>query len=89
MDSLCIYFAKLVYQHLRDHATTDRAVAEGLHHATRKLRDNWLNVNGTQRELLQRKGSEHANDGVKNEETREAGTSVSMRDVIPCGDDLA
>ncbi|KAG5747343.1 hypothetical protein H9Q70_009971 [Fusarium xylarioides] len=41
-DSLCVEIARLVYEELRDRGTTDRTVAQGLHNATRKLRDSWL-----------------------------------------------
>ncbi|UZP46510.1 hypothetical protein NXS19_014322 [Fusarium pseudograminearum] len=54
MDSLCVHFARLFYEHLRDHGTTDRAVAEGLHRAARKLRDKWLDRDDNERSLSKR-----------------------------------
>ncbi|KAF5233632.1 hypothetical protein FAUST_8068 [Fusarium austroamericanum] len=56
MDSLCVHFARLLYEYLRDHGTTDRAVAEGLHHAARKLRDKWLDREDNERALSKRLG---------------------------------
>ncbi|KIL94080.1 hypothetical protein FAVG1_02642 [Fusarium avenaceum] len=47
VDELCVQMARLVYEELRDKGRTDRAVAEGLHTATRKLRDDWLDASKT------------------------------------------
>jgi tetratricopeptide (TPR) repeat protein len=89
MDSLCVQFARLLYQHLRDYGTTDRAVAEGLHHATRKLRGSWLDTDSTERKLSERRKNKSTYETVENEETRENTRSVGMRDVVACEDDVA
>lgn len=43
-DELCVDMAKLTYEGLRDGGMTDKSVCQGLHQATRQLRDCWAGV---------------------------------------------
>lgn len=36
--------ARITYEGIRDGGTTDESVCQGLHNASRELRDRWLNV---------------------------------------------
>ncbi|KAK5996037.1 Small ribosomal subunit uS17B-like protein [Cladobotryum mycophilum] len=42
-DELCVDMAKLTYEFLRDNELQDESVGRGLHHATRTLRNQWVN----------------------------------------------
>jgi CHAT domain-containing protein len=72
-DSLCVEIARLVCEELRDSRTTDRTVAQGLHKATRKLRDAWLDILDSN----QRSISIEINGGQEN------AMSANMRDIEP------
>ncbi|CAG9981928.1 unnamed protein product [Clonostachys byssicola] len=41
-DGICVTVAEMTYRWIRDFGSTDQSVAEGLHHATRFLRDQWM-----------------------------------------------
>ncbi|KAK2672630.1 hypothetical protein RAB80_012709 [Fusarium oxysporum f. sp. vasinfectum] len=43
-DELCVDMARITYEGMRDGAMTDESVCEGLHNATRQLRDRWRNM---------------------------------------------
>ncbi|MCJ1324082.1 hypothetical protein MMC10_000744 [Thelotrema lepadinum] len=43
-DELCIDMARITYEGMRDGGMTDESVCRGLHDATRRLRDHWLNM---------------------------------------------
>ncbi|RKK14302.1 hypothetical protein BFJ66_g16626 [Fusarium oxysporum f. sp. cepae] len=43
-DELCVDMARITYEGMRDGAMTDESVYEGLHNATRQLRDRWRNM---------------------------------------------
>ncbi|KAH8721649.1 CHAT domain-containing protein [Ilyonectria robusta] len=43
-DELCVDMGKLTYEGLRDGGMTDKSVCQGLHRATRRLRDSWAGV---------------------------------------------
>ncbi|KAF5021905.1 hypothetical protein F66182_6053 [Fusarium sp. NRRL 66182] len=40
-DKTCVDIARITYQVIREKGLTGDSVSEGLHHAVRKLRDNW------------------------------------------------
>ncbi|XEU94914.1 hypothetical protein FSHL1_000198 [Fusarium sambucinum] len=88
MDSLCVEFARFVYEHLRDHGTTDRAVAEGLHHAARKLRDKWLEKDKTERTISKRVRNVVITESVGGQVDQEIISSAGTRDVIACEDEV-
>ncbi|CAJ0546912.1 Ff.00g015390.m01.CDS01 [Fusarium sp. VM40] len=81
MDELCVQMARLFYEELRDKVRTDRAVAEGLHTATRKLRDDWLDARETDHSATARR----VNEGIS---TGERATE-DMRDVLACEEEVA
>ncbi|KAF4341814.1 hypothetical protein FBEOM_4271 [Fusarium beomiforme] len=71
-DKHCVDVARITYEAIRDGGMTDESVCQGLHKATRELRDLWLD------EMDEMDGkSEKAVSGVRR----------GMRDVIPCDDD--
>jgi hypothetical protein len=41
-DELCVDMARITYEGIRDGAMADESVCHGLHHASRTLRDRWL-----------------------------------------------
>ncbi|KAL4744388.1 hypothetical protein BDW72DRAFT_212734 [Aspergillus terricola var. indicus] len=41
-DELSVDMARMTYELLRDTGGTDESVSQGLHHATRQLRDRWI-----------------------------------------------
>ncbi|KAI3325019.1 TPR-like protein [Xylariaceae sp. AK1471] len=41
-DELCVEMARITYEGIRDGAMTDESVCRGLHHASRTLRDQWV-----------------------------------------------
>ncbi|PCD30394.1 hypothetical protein AU210_010076 [Fusarium oxysporum f. sp. radicis-cucumerinum] len=43
-DELCVDMARITYEGMRDGSMTDESVCEGLHNATRQLRDRWRNM---------------------------------------------
>ncbi|EXK84329.1 hypothetical protein FOQG_11586 [Fusarium oxysporum f. sp. raphani 54005] len=43
-DELCVDMARITYEGMRDGAMIDESVCEGLHNATRQLRDRWRNM---------------------------------------------
>jgi hypothetical protein len=43
-DELCVDVARITHEALRDGGMTDESVSQGLHNATRGLRDRWLNM---------------------------------------------
>ncbi|KAH7210848.1 CHAT domain-containing protein [Fusarium redolens] len=43
-DELCVDMARITYEGIRDGFMTDESVCQGLHNATRQLRDRWLNM---------------------------------------------
>ncbi|KAF4981777.1 hypothetical protein FZEAL_2499 [Fusarium zealandicum] len=43
-DEYCVNVAQTIYESLRDGGVTDEAVCRGLHKATKKLRDRWLDT---------------------------------------------
>lgn len=43
-DELCVDMARITYEGMRDGSMTDESVCQGLHNATRQLRDRWLNM---------------------------------------------
>ncbi|MCJ1242699.1 hypothetical protein MMC14_010708 [Varicellaria rhodocarpa] len=43
-DKLCIDMAKITYEGMKDGCMTDESVCRGLHNATKKLRDRWLDM---------------------------------------------
>ncbi|CZS74913.1 unnamed protein product [Fusarium graminearum] len=87
MDSLCVHFARLLYEHLRDHETTDRAVAEGLHHAARKLRDKWLDREDNERSLSKRVKRMAINESTRSQGEKGVVSRADMRDIVACDDD--
>ncbi|WXC53834.1 hypothetical protein QX201_013477 [Fusarium graminearum] len=87
MDSLCVHFARLFYEHLRDHGTTDRAVAEELHHAARKLRDKWLDREDNERSLSKRVKRMVINESDGDQSGQEVVSRADMRDIVACDDD--
>lgn len=48
-DELCVDMARITYEGMRDGGMTDKSVCQGLHNATRVLRDSWLNMPGNAR----------------------------------------
>ncbi|KAH7007179.1 CHAT domain-containing protein [Ilyonectria destructans] len=51
-DELCVRMARLMYQFLQDFGMNDESVSYGLHHATRKLRDYWVQEGGYGKEAI-------------------------------------
>ncbi|PNP79491.1 hypothetical protein FNYG_07107 [Fusarium nygamai] len=43
-DELCVNMARITYEGMRDRSMTDESVCQGLHYATRQLRDRWQNM---------------------------------------------
>ena len=43
-DKLCIDMVKITYEGMKDGGMTDESVCRGLHNATKKLRDRWLDM---------------------------------------------
>ncbi|KAL7953692.1 TPR domain-containing protein [Trichoderma compactum] len=44
-DELCVSVARMTYEFLRDKSMRDECVSQGLHHATKILRDQWVERN--------------------------------------------
>ncbi|CEI41812.1 hypothetical protein FVEN_g3780 [Fusarium venenatum] len=88
MDSLCVEYARLVYEYLRYHGTSDRAVAEGLHHAAKKARDAWFEKEKNQRTLSKRVRNMAITEGVGSGGGQEVTRNAGTRDVIACEDNV-
>jgi hypothetical protein len=77
---LCVGVAKMTYKWIEDHNLRDGSVGEGLHHATRKLRDQRM-IDGLGLERAQRDlGGREFHDGLAshNHNSREG------RDTVGC-----
>jgi hypothetical protein len=92
-DELCVDMARITYEGMRDGmrdgSMTDASVCQGLHNATRELRDQWRNMR-----VKGRRGSRSVRkvDVTLVEDKTEAwsasdGGQRDDRDVILCGDD--
>ncbi|CAH0054645.1 unnamed protein product [Clonostachys solani] len=46
-DGICVTVAEMTYRWIKECNSTDQSVAEGLHRATRILRDQWMTDDGT------------------------------------------
>ncbi|KAM0200488.1 hypothetical protein ACHAQI_011692, partial [Fusarium lateritium] len=89
MDKLCVQMARLVYEELDNKGRTDRAVAEGLHSATRKLRDDWLDAVETKNDLSARNVNIlFRNRSVDGEAGDEERVAVDLRDVVACDEEV-
>lgn len=60
-DELCVRMARLMYQFLQDCGISDESVSYGLHHATRELRDSWMQEEGYVQEAI---GDPNSRDAV-------------------------
>ncbi|SPJ80737.1 uncharacterized protein FTOL_08841 [Fusarium torulosum] len=89
MDELCVQMAQLVYAELRDKGRTDRAVAEGLHIATRKLRDAWLDAIELGNGIAARRVDTGVLHGsVDGENGNGEMATVDTRDVVACDEEV-
>ncbi|VUC21617.1 unnamed protein product [Clonostachys rosea] len=46
-DAICVKVAEMTYRWIKESGLTDQSVGEGLHHATRFLRDQWMASDNT------------------------------------------
>jgi tetratricopeptide (TPR) repeat protein len=66
-DELCVDMARITYEGIRDGGMTDESVRQGLHKATRELRDRWLNGSAKIRrgsESVRKRDTFLVNDGT-------------------------
>ncbi|CAH0054451.1 unnamed protein product [Clonostachys solani] len=81
-DQFCVEVAKMTYKWIEEHNLRDESVGEGLHHAIRKLRDQWM-IDGSDSERAQRDlGGGESHDGQANREMNCA--SREGRDIVGC-----
>ena len=65
-DRLCVDMARMTYEFLGEERVTDAAVSSGRHHATRTLRDQWVNNQSTAlKELRVRNASLCENEDLR------------------------
>ena len=64
-DKSCVDMAVKTYEWMRDHEMSDESVSEGLHHASRSLRDQWIKENSTRGAFKRDRGVQHTRDGQK------------------------
>ncbi|ETS75481.1 hypothetical protein PFICI_12425 [Pestalotiopsis fici W106-1] len=66
-DSICVEMARMIYEVLRDDGINDKAVREGLHRASRRLRDVWVQNDKVKIEAFTGRRSER--DGKLDDDT--------------------
>ncbi|KAH7224068.1 CHAT domain-containing protein [Fusarium oxysporum] len=74
-DRICVDIAKVVYEGIKDGQMTDQSVAWGLHEASRRLRDKWLE------KMDQERHNRGVNDDILNNLrwSREASLAILLR----------
>ncbi|KAK2731046.1 hypothetical protein FQN57_003707 [Myotisia sp. PD_48] len=83
-DEICVDMARITYEKIADGNMEDEAVCRGLHHATRKLREDWLNVTSQARYGVNSARDGYATSDLSNECPR---NDRLPRDVVLCDDD--
>ncbi|KAF4343931.1 30S ribosomal S17P protein [Fusarium beomiforme] len=88
-DEICVDMAKVTYQRMLDMGMTDEAVSQGLHNASRELRDRWMNSpkdNNRATGGLYDEGNEL---GVRGDCGRSEGMGNDglARDIVSCDED--
>ncbi|KAH7150158.1 CHAT domain-containing protein [Dactylonectria estremocensis] len=87
-DELCVEMSQIVYGEIKDGCITDESVCQGLHTASRQLRDKWLATQSgirpvsdvAQGALTDIEGDDHGLDGHNQAENQ------LSRDVVLCDD---
>ncbi|KAF7502933.1 hypothetical protein GJ744_004809 [Endocarpon pusillum] len=62
-DKSCVDMAITTYKWMRDHGMSDESVSEGLHHASKYLRRQWIEENSARGALKRGKGVQTTRDG--------------------------
>ncbi|KAH7165304.1 CHAT domain-containing protein, partial [Dactylonectria macrodidyma] len=78
-DELCVDMARMTYKGIHDGGMTDLSVCQGLHNATRHLRDRWLGLNAN---TMRAKTIDDTKLG-KGEEARDACPTAGRGDRLP------
>lgn len=90
-DTLCVQFAEETYQWIRTHGISDRYVCEGLHHASRKLRDQSVATNSVVRSAKREERRLESVTDLEAGSLRDSSGEVDMRDprtVVSCDYDV-
>jgi tetratricopeptide (TPR) repeat protein len=87
-DEICVDMARITYEGIMQNGMTDKAVSQGLHNASRELRDRWVTMasadHRTVGSLQARGGENERGDGGENERRGHEGFS---RDIVTCDDE--
>lgn len=91
-DGICVQVANMTYEWIKDHSLSNESVSEGLHHAIRMLRDQWVAANEQEDETRGAVGRQEANSHSQSlfQSTAagaENGNMKAGRDIISCSDD--
>jgi CHAT domain-containing protein len=91
-DSVCVHVANMTYKWIKDSSLSNESVGEGLHHATRMLRDQWVTANEQGDEMRGALGRQEANSHSQSlfqstAAEAENGTMKEGRDIISCSDE--
>ncbi|KAJ3577748.1 hypothetical protein NPX13_g2817 [Xylaria arbuscula] len=85
-DKSCVDVATLTYKWMQKQHMSDKSVSEGLHHACRRLRGQWVSENSA-RQAAHRDRTVHIDRQTAMEESRSVqGNTRVPRDIIPCDD---
>lgn len=90
-DEHCVDIARITYEGIRDGKMTDKSVSQGLHRATRTLRDRWLGLGteykGTKRRFSEVERSWAGDLGVANNQGDGTRVVRLPKDADVCDDD--
>ncbi|KAF6828948.1 TPR domain-containing protein [Colletotrichum musicola] len=95
-DRTCVGMARLTYEYIQEHGWSDDSISGGLHHATRKLRDNWARLHEFGKgQSASERGLQGIEDlslmpevedpGSMPRSCRQSGTGSSLRTIAPEG----
>ena len=84
-DESCVDVARLTYEWIQKQGLSDNSVSEGLHHACRKLRGQWVKENDKRAAFRRGSQLKRSEDGTSTpEQSRSAQTGVrDPRDIEP------
>ncbi|KAH7203117.1 CHAT domain-containing protein [Fusarium redolens] len=87
-DEICVDMARITYEGIMQNGMTDKAVSQGLHNASRELRDRWVTMASADHRTVgssqARGGENERGDGGENERRGHEGFS---RDIVTCDDE--
>ncbi|CAH0025840.1 unnamed protein product [Clonostachys rhizophaga] len=91
-DGICVQVANMTYKWIKDSSLSNESVGEGLHHAIRMLRDQWVAANEQEDEMRGGMARQEANSHGRSlvqptAAEAENGNMKEGRDIISCSDE--